>query len=85
LGIVRYQVGLERGFRFLTFRGCFWFAVGFARAVSLYTRAAVAVVHPGLPRRLGRPPSSSYLSSHHPSTDISPRRFVVVSLRLGLP
>jgi hypothetical protein len=37
LGVVRFQDSLERGFGFLTVRGCFWFTVGFARAVPFHS------------------------------------------------
>jgi hypothetical protein len=83
LGIVGVQDSSEGRLRFLTFRSCFRFAVGFARAVSFYASVAVAVVHPGLPRRPGWPPTSADCSQHYTFTHIPSRRSPVGSLCAG--
>jgi hypothetical protein len=84
-GIVGFQVSLEGGLRFFPFRGCFWFTVGLARAVSFCTRVAVSVVHQGFSRRPGWPLPHSDSSPHHAIAHIPSRGSPVGSLCAGLP
>jgi hypothetical protein len=78
LGNDGYSYSVERGFGFFTFRGSFWFTVGFARAVSIHSRTAVAVLPAGFSRGFGWPLSSSDITPHY-SISGSPPRGAVVS------
>jgi hypothetical protein len=73
LGNDGYSDSLERGFGFFSFRGGFWFTVGFARSVSVHARAAVADLPAGFSRGFGWPLSSTDSTPHYAISGSPPR------------